>query len=379
MAISRMPKGNTIPIDPDVAVPEAVRRAAAAADAAQKAAYPELQSTTPDIHAPPQIQTPREKELVQIVEGDPPQRLPDGVTGTTVTPFTPPAQQQRDEKKEAPPQQRTEKQLPADDNDESWKSKYEAQLGRNAPLHKQNKELADRIGALEQLLEGSRQQQAPPQAASQAKLITSQEEEDFGPEMIDVIRRAAKEVASPLQAEIEQLRNQVGNTTATITRSTRQSMLNTLGEQIPEWKEINVAPEFHSWLALPDPFSGVTRKSLLQAAYDKNETSRVLAFFNGFVSELAATAPAEASQTPVPTERNSPSKPTLQQLAAPGRARTAASVTPPADKPIIRTSDINALYAAKRKGLYDGREQEFAQYERELEEAMREGRVVRDT
>jgi hypothetical protein len=374
MAVSRMPKGNTIPIDPDVQVPAAVRAAAAAADALQKETYPEV-VVPPDPNAPPQHLTPREQEQqLKLVDADPVQRLPQQVTVTTEPHVAPtPATTHEPKPKAATP-------APAD-NDETWREKYEAQLGRVRHLTGQNKELGDRIGTLETLMETMQPSKPVPRDnVPAAKLITPQEEEDFGSEMIDVMRRAAKEVATPLLEEIAQLRSQVGNTSAAVTRTTRQSMLNTMAEAMPEWKDINVMDEFHAWLALPDPFSGVTRKTLLQTAYDKNETSRVLAFFRSFVSELAATTPATDQQTPVPTaEKPKPSRTTLQQLAAPGRARTAASVTPPADKPIIRTSDINALYAAKRKGLYDGREQEFAQYERELEEAMREGRVVRDT
>ena len=381
MAISRMPKGNQVPVDPDVQIPAAVRAAAAAADAMQKEVYPDV-SVPPDPNAPPQLQTPREQEQqLRLVEADAPKKLPGEVTVTTEK-FVPPATPSHQEQPK--PKQPVTNAEARDNNDESWREKYEAQLGRVRLLTGQNKELGDRIGTLETLMETMQPQKPVPRdSVPEAKLISSQEEEDFGPEMIDVMRRAAKEVATPLLAEIEQLRSQVGSTTAAVTRTTRQSMLNAMAEAMPDWKEINVAPEFHAWLALPDAFSGVTRKTLLQTAYDKNETSRVLAFFRSFISELAATTPAEATQTSVPTveapQRAKPSRPTLQDLAAPGRARTSASTQLPAEKPIIRTSDINALYAAKRQGLYDGREEEFRGYERELELAQREGRIVRDT
>jgi hypothetical protein len=261
--------------------------------------------------------------------------------------------------------------------------KYEAQLGRVRGLTQQNRDLGDRIGTLEALMESTRTAPAPAAPAAPEKLISKQEEEDFGPEMIDVMRRAAKEVATPLLGEIASLKSQLGSTEATLSRNTRQAMLETLSEQVPDWKQINFTDEFKSWLALPDAFSGVTRKTLLQSAYDKNETSRVLAFFKSFISELAATTPADDGvQTPVATNgaaKPKPSRPTLDSLAAPGRARTAASQALPAEKPIIRTSDINALYAAKRRGHYEGREAEFAGYERELELAQREGRIIRDT
>jgi hypothetical protein len=360
MATAPKFKVNPHMVDPDVQVPAAVRRAAEAATAAQLAAHPVDPASAPprDPNLPP--------DTITIAEPPAPQ-LPEGVTPTVVAPMT------------TPPV------TPAPQlDDATWEQKYNAMHGQFKRADSDRRSLTQRVETLENLLTMAKPQDAPPPApaATPTKLITSQEEADFGPEMIDVMRRAAREVASPeletLRQTVKGLEQKLQGTSQAVTMDARGRMLAAMDTAMPDWQVVNHAPEFHAWLALPDPYSGATRKKLLSDAYEANQTSRVLAFFRGFVSELAATQPPEPV-TPTPSAPQPPAKPTLQALAAPGRARTSASVTPTAEKQIIYTSDINALYDAKRKGLYAGREAEFASHERELELAMREGRVVTNT
>lgn len=355
-------RANKYPIDPDVKVPEAVRRAAEAASKAQADAYPGVEPAPPfDPNAP---QDPQ----IKIAEPVPPEVTADlKITPVEAPPAAPPA--------EAPP------------DDQSWKAKYESQLGRVSAMRGQNLDMAARITALENMLAGAqaapRAPEQPVTPAERKRLITPKEEEDFGTEMLDVMRRAAQEVATPevqvLRESLARLEAKIGGTEATLVQGARERMHNDLQAALPDWQAINHLPEFHAWLALPDAFSGVMRKSLLTAAYEQNKTPQVLAFFKSFVSELAATQPAGAQEEQPPAVNTQPVKPSLASLAAPGRARTSASVSLPDEKQTIYTSDVNAFYAAKRKGLYNGREAEFAQHEAELQRAMREGRVVTNT
>jgi len=242
----------------------------------------------------------------------------------------------------------------------------------------------DRITALEGII--ADQQHAPPApvpsaspAPVAARLITPQEESEFGNEMLDVMGRRAREIVSP---ELEELRNTVrtleSKLTGTVTevkRNARQDMLSALDASMPEWRQVNDMPEFKTWLALLDPYFGVKRHNALLSAFEKNDTPRVLNFFRGFVSELAAAAPDETLPAPIPPAAPQPAKPGLESLAAPGRARTPAQTNAPAEKQIITTADINAFYAAKARGEYNGRAAEFHALEQELFKAQREGRV----
>jgi len=331
-----------------------------------------MQAAQPQEPLKPQsVQNPPDDQFISIVQADPPQRLPQSVT-------PPQPQPQPGE----PP--KTDPPAPAPEN---WEHRFKAMEGRYRQAAEALLSANSRMEALETML--ATMQNAPPPAAPQPQpqrrqLITQKDIDEVGPDLIDVIRRAAQEVApdvTPLQAELDRLRGQVTGTVQHVSQNARQLMHQQLDDGLPEWRTINHDQDFHAWLALPDPYSGATRKKLLTDAYENNQGHRVLSIFKGFASELAATRPPEElSSGPQPLPQPAaPTGPTLKDLAAPGRARVAAAPQAPAEKQTIRTSDINAFYAAVRRGEYRGREELKAQYEAELNLAMREGRVVRDT
>lgn len=361
-------KPNPSRIDPNVKIPAAVQRAADAAEAAQKAAYPDSAPKAPD--APAQI----DPNNISIAPPEAPATPP--TPPTLVEPPKPPQQQPQ-----VTPPGNDEKQWPAEVQLEFHKIRS-AEGRKRAQLEQQLQQAVDRMGALELMIQDLKA--APPVVAaptpSFAKLITAEEEEQIGSEMLDVMARRAKEIVAPevaeLRAEIARLTGTVQGTQLETKKTARQAMHAKLSEAVPNWQEINNLTEFKAWLALPDPYSGVTRHGMLLSAYEQNDTPRVLNFFKGFVSELAATTPVEEPQLPAPAAViQQPPKPGLENLAAPGRARTPAQVNAPAEKQIITTADVAEFYAAKRRGDYKGREAEFDAAERELFQAQREGRV----
>lgn len=379
-------------VDPGVVVPEAVRRAAAAADAAlQAATQPPKSDTAPAPKVDP-------NEFITIAPQNPPQRLPNSVTSLGKEP---PEQPQQQPQQEPQPQQRAQEppaQPQAPQQEPNYKHMYESMHGRYRQTNDALVQANARIEALENMLADLRTMPAAAPAAPaaqppQRQLVTQKDIDEVGPDLIDLMRRISQEqvatVAPPpsLLNEVQQLRQQVTGTAQQVTQTARQAMHSKLDEEIPDWRTINHDPEFHAWLALPDAYSGVNRKKLLTDAYGQNDAARVLSFFRGFASELAATAPTEpATIEPQPQapaspsgRRAAPNGPSLAELAAPGRARVAAAPTPPAEKQLITTADINAFYADIRKGAYRGREQLQQQLEAELHQAMREGRVVKNT
>jgi hypothetical protein len=349
---------NPNPIDPDVKVPAAVTRAREAAEAAQRAAYPD-QTPTP---APTPTTT----------------NTGDTITIAPAATVTPPGNPEP-----TPPAPVAPAQPVPQATDETWEHRYNSERGRHNQTRTLLAQTTDRLTALEALVQDLRS--APPAPTTPAptaeptRLVTEQEANEFGPEMIDVMGRRAREAVSPELAELRRqmqlMEQKLTGTVTTVTRNARQDMMSTLDTRMPTWREVNMMDEFKAWLALPDPYSGAKRHAMLTSAFEQNDTPRVLNFFKGFVSELAATTPAGDLPVPTTPAARQPDKPGLETLAAPGRARTPAQNNAPAEKQIITTADINAFYAAKAKGIYDGREAEFKQLENELFAAQREGRV----
>jgi hypothetical protein len=259
---------------------------------------------------------------------------------------------------------------------ESMKGRYDAEVPRLREqitvAARQNAESERRIGELEALLVASKVS-----AAATAKpLLTDQEREEYGADFLNVVGKRAKEEVIPemetLKREVESLKMRLSNVNGHLEQSTRESLFQSLDSKVPNWRDLNENPDFLSWLSLPDPFSGVIRQVMLTQAFERNDSPRVAAFFNGFLAQEAAVGPGTTSAPdPVATTKKVP----LEKLAAPGRAKSAATTEVPAEKPLITRSDIEQFYADVRRGLYKGKDDEKLAIEREISAAAREGRV----
>jgi hypothetical protein len=212
---------------------------------------------------------------------------------------------------------------------------------------------------------------------SAERLITDDEVNDYGEDFLKVVGKKAKEEIAPILkkilAENEALKKKVEGMSGKVAQDAHSMLLSKLDEKLPNWREMNTNEAFLGWLSLPDPYSGDIRHNMLKAAYSQGDASRVLAFFNGFLAEEAAVAPVKGE--PDPSVTTVPKVP-LSNLAAPGRAKTAAATTgAPAEKPIFTRAQIATFYADVASGKYRGRDADKSKVEAMIFDAQREGRI----
>ena len=337
-------------IDESVKIPSVVLAAAAKSQELHEAVYPS-DSPAPvdtDQAAPPEADAPADPAIV---------------SPTTVSPVAPPAEIVV----QAHP-------APTPQPDTSWEHKYNSMKGRYERSETTIKHLTDRIAGMEATI-ASMAVAAPATVEPSApkSLVTTKDVEDFGEDFLDVIGRKAKETVSPevaeLKAQVASLTQRLENVGAYVGQDARSRMHDQLNTRCPNWKEINESEKFLNWLALPDAYSGAIRHQLLKAAYTANDAPRVLAFFNGFLAEEAASTPT----TPVP---DTSTKIPLEELAAPGRARTAAAAAiAPAEKPTFTRAQITSFYRDVANGKYAGRDDDKNRLEQQINDAAREGRI----
>lgn len=376
------------PVDPALVLPPAVAAQAARANALM-ALQGQPHSALPQ---PPQAPAPPPPQFApppsdQLLNGEmlanpstptnPAQAQPFdlGLPGAVAPPPPPPA---------APP--------PEPVAPEEWERRFASLNGRLNGARDTIQQLSDRNDQLERLLAGTAQSpaaganghgspsgpgtghgaDAPPLTAD----FTPQEIEDWGPEMLDMIRRVAENRAS---RTIEQLRPVVQQTQ----QNARQQMIQYLDQSVPGWQDINVSQEFMDWAMLPDEFSGAIRRDLLRRWWDLNNGPRVAVFFRSFISGLPggparhpqpqpAPTPTPAPQAPAPSHRLS-----LQELATPSGTGSAAAVPPaPAAKRVYRRSEIAQFYQSRALGHFRGREQDAQAVENDIFAAGNEGRVI---
>jgi hypothetical protein len=180
-----------------------------------------------------------------------------------------------------------------------------------------------------------------------ANYLTREDEQNFGPELLDVAMRAAQHAVGPelqrLHEENQELQDQLNS-------ATKLSLDRELDAAVPNWRQINADPRFHAWLLLPETYSGVIRDRLLKDAAAAGDAQRLINFFRGFLREQGgAGQPAAAGP-------------------APRRAARA-----PSGQRIYDRSEITRMWTLRRQGKIN--DQDWLRWEYELCRASKEGRV----
>ena len=262
------------------------------------------------------------------------------------------------------------------------KGKYDAEVPRQA---KQIKELKNELASLRGLLAQMNEQkpasspdssETPAPTGIPARLLKQQEIEDYGDELISVIHRGAQEVFNPeiaaLKEEIKQLKGQLGGVSQTLHSSQRDTVLDILTREVPDWKTLNEDELFLSWLDQVDTFSGEPRQALLDRAFGSGDAARVVAFFKGYLNENAALQPPQ--QDPAPQPRNTQTK--LDDMVAPGKPKGASGGAQQGEKRTWTQKQIAKFYHDVNKGKYRTQPDKQNAIERDIVAAGREGRIT---
>lgn len=339
----------TLQDDPNLKLPAAVLAAAARSEEISRQIHAANNPTT-------------EQPTDEVTPASNPDTSPEALAEPATTPATTPAEPAR----------------PAATDDQSWEHKYKSLHGRFTRQQDQIKELTEQIGGLQNVI-ATMQVSAPTAPLPEVtleRLITPEEANDYGEEFLTVVGKRALEELAPVikgyETKISELEKKLQAVNGVFVQDSHEKLLATLDEKLPDWRTLNTNEEFLAWLRLPDPYSGVIRHDMLKAAYAQGDARRVLVFFNGFLAEEAATAPAQVRpDTSVTTVPKIP----LDSLAAPGRAKTAASANAPAEKPIFTRAQIASFYADVAANKYRGRDAEKSKAEALIFEAQRDGRI----
>ncbi len=176
------------------------------------------------------------------------------------------------------------------------KGMYDAEVPR---LHSQVREMQTQI---QQLIADKAAVEATKVEQKQVveSLITEQDKEAFGPDLIDLIERATeskvgtlREREAQLVQEIKELKGQLGSVSERQVVSDKDRFLAGLGQQVSDWESLNVDQGFLAWLQQVDPVYGVPRQAALSNAYEVLDVNRVANIFKAYKQTLP--------QTPAPT------------------------------------------------------------------------------
>lgn len=321
------------------AVPAAVKRQQQEADKRRKAAY-----------------EPEETSAKGAPGGD--EEKPDG---------DPPPEDTK--KAEALDDSPTADEEDTEDDDKDWKAeaerlqaalstlrgKYDSEVPR---LARELRETKDKIVQTEQQLAeakatGKPAEQGTGDAEVDAKLAAVREE--YGEDLVETLtllaRRMVNEAAGPINERVE-------NVSERQQKSDQHKFYTDLATKVEgNWQEINVSPDFHTWLAETDPMTGAERQASLKAAYEELNADRVSAIFNLYLKERGKSGKPE------------PTKSEIESQVAPDKRTTRKA---PEEPSTFTSADMKKLEREAREGRIS--ETEYRTRMSEIQKAIHEGR-----
>lgn len=252
-------------------------------------------------------------------------------------------------------------------DDETWERRYKTLQGMfNAETARNKAEVADLKDQLKQVLSELKESKVAP-TEPQRSLVTDKDVEDFGGDLVDLIGRKAADVVnaqmSRLEAENARLREELGSVSEQQGEARRDTYFSNLERLVPDYRELNVDPDFLEWLAEVDNLSGQPRQNFLNNAFESYDVDRTAILFNSF-KELTAT-PAQPKIAPKE----------LQRQVAPGTSKASSVATTNANERIWKMSEIDRFYRDVARGTYKGNDAEQARIEAEIDQAVLEGRL----
>lgn len=200
-----------------------------------------------------------------------------------------------------------EDQVEAEDSVEKLRNRYASLQGKyNAEvprLHQQTKDLESRI---QQLMEENNGLRGEIARREQAKTyITEQDSDTYGEDMVDLVRRGAREEsakfaaeAASLKGQVEQLRQQMQSQAQATAAQREEVFYSTLTAEAPFWESQNSDPGFLAWLEEADPIYGFQRNEALQRAFNALDAHRVSAIFKEYHDALRSSNPLARQVSP---------------------------------------------------------------------------------
>lgn len=265
-----------------------------------------------------------------------------------------------------------------DDEDAAlWKQRYKTLQGMydaEVPrLHQQLKTATQEIEELRAQIQSIKESsQEDPDEGDVA--VTESEIEAYGPELVDLQKRVARQVLREAESKWEQEREfykqkiseleaALGNVSSTVESTVQERFLSQLTQLVPNWETINEDQRFLQWLDQVDAMTGLKRKEILDDAVAKADVGRVAAIFNAF------SGPSQAAP------KKSSGKDAIERQIVPRKRQSTATTTQSgSDQRVFTTAEIDQFYLDMARGRVSAKD--AARIEKEINKALEDGRIV---
>lgn len=259
--------------------------------------------------------------------------------------------------------------------EETWEQRYKSYTGHYEAEMARAREAAqqaeERTRRLEAEMAELKNQFTQKQQQTVSSLVTDDDVEAFGNDLIDLQKRVAKQTyleakqefaqeRKQLEAEIAALRGEVTGVNERVAGSDYDRFLNKVTQVVPDWEQINANQGFLRWLGEVDPMLGKPRQALMDEAAGAMDANRVSAIFTAYKTLVSK-----------PTSKPSTD---LQRQVSPSKTASSATSVEPTNTTVWSQRDIQRFYQDVAQGHISA--ERAVQIEAELNAAVAEGRVV---
>lgn len=251
----------------------------------------------------------------------------------------------------------------SESDDHTWEQKYrtlQAKYDKEVPrLHREIRDLRqanDDLGKEVETLKAKPAQGSENQDTDKPSKLDPGLLDDYGPEFRPLIEQLAAltDENEKLRARVDQTAQQVEKTAEKTQKQTREAAWErftvNLAAAVDGFAELNVDPEFLSWLEEDDDLTGEPRKAALDRAVSAMDVTKTAKVFQAFLKQSGrATGKKDADQPPAKSQ----SEQVMRQVQP--SKRTADGGAPP-QKKVYSPTEVAKFYEDKRRGKYSAEE-----------------------
>lgn len=251
-----------------------------------------------------------------------------------------------------------------------WKQRFDTLAGKfdaEVPrLHQQLREQSEQMQALSARLE---QAPAPPADGSPAM---QQDVDNFGEDLVDFVRRMAQEQIAVERAQLEKrfgaVAQQVEQVQGYVAKNETDGFWKEVVNLVPDWVVIDTTPAWIQWLDTTPEYTESTYRQLASQAIAKGKPEKIAKLVGEWRRATGQAYPGNGNGS----QQNAPAyqQPNLSSQVAPSTVKSGSA---PVSRRVLTRSDYEAMYDVRNVQRYG--QQEAARLIAEADAAVAEGRV----
>jgi hypothetical protein len=256
-----------------------------------------------------------------------------------------------------------------------WQKRFETVQGKlDAEMPRLFQQIRDQGEMIRKLSAQLAERNAPP--AADETLVTQKDIDAYGEDLIDAMRRTAREEArkayaaerEALEKKFGAVESQVGQVSQRVEKNAVDTFWGEVLTLVPDWLSVDQNPSWIAWLDTSPEFATNSYRELAAQAISKGNPRKIAKLVEAWKKESG-----QAQVSPPPPPPPAPIRQQQSELERQVTPSTARSSTPPPAQKILTRAEYETLYDVRNVQRYG--EKKAAEMIAEADLAVTENRV----